>query len=103
MDLRLMEITYHVDEFSVVFLVSEFIKHIVERATLTKTFFKSVDHQTRRSGPKDTCEILRKVNMCCSNKGRKQTDHNEDTFWLHGELQVVPKFNCENMLRYATT
>lgn len=58
MDQCLMEITHHVDEFSVVFLVTEVVKHIMERATLAKTSFKSVDDQTRRSGPKDTCEIL---------------------------------------------
>ena len=103
MGLHLMEITYQVDEFSVVFLVSEFVKHVMERATLTKTFFESVDHQTRRSGPKDTCEILRKVSVCCSDNGGKQPDHHEDTFWLHGDLEIVPKFNCENMLRYSTT
>lgn len=55
-----MEITYHIEEFSIVFLVSELIKHIMERATLAKTSFKSVDDQTRRPGPKDTCEILRR-------------------------------------------
>jgi hypothetical protein len=60
MDRCLMGITYHVQEFSVVFLVSELIKHIMERATLAKTSFKSVDNQTRRPGPKDTREILRR-------------------------------------------
>ena len=63
MDQRRIEITYHVNEFSVIFLVRELVKHIVERATLAKAPFKSVDDETRRPGPDNTCEILWKSQL----------------------------------------